>query len=83
MKSQVPTISCSTASIMQSPGFERGFNDARNGVAFDWRIDDWNYERGRQLAHIAPLNMSLRIGHKLNRKAVALFDAAFDRRLIV
>jgi hypothetical protein len=68
---------------MGSPWFERGLCDARAGIAFDWRIDSWEYERGRLFAHIAPLNMPLRIGRKLNPKAVALFDAAFDRRLIV
>jgi hypothetical protein len=74
--------------IMGSPDFTRGFEDARNGVPFDWRIGSgdvdgaWAYERGRLLGHIAPLNLPLRIGTRLNPKAVALCDAAFKRKLI-
>jgi hypothetical protein len=69
---------------MRSPAFERGFEDARRGVAFDWRVDDWQYERGRLLAHLAPRDLALFLdGRNLNPKAVALFDAAFNRRLIV
>jgi hypothetical protein len=82
-KSQIPTTATTTESIMGSPAFERGFDDARNGAPFDWRIDDWAYERGRLLGCIAPLNMQLRIGGKLNPKAIALCDAAFNRRLII
>jgi hypothetical protein len=69
--------------------FARGFKDARAGIPFDWRIggDDidaaWDYERGRHFAFIAPLDMPLHINSKLNPKAVALCDAAFDRDLIL
>jgi hypothetical protein len=87
MKTQVPIRPVSTEWIMRSTSFERGFDDARKGIPFDRRIGDntdaqWNCERGRLLAHIAPLNMPLRIGGKLNAKAVALCDVAFDRDLI-
>jgi hypothetical protein len=82
-ETQVPTTRTSTTRIMRTPEFERGFEEARKGEAFDWRINDWNYERGRLFAHIAPLNLPLRIDGKLNPKAVALCDAAFNRRLIV
>ena len=68
---------------MRSVDFERGFDDARKGIPFDWRINDWDYERGRQLAHIAPLDMPLWIGGRLNPKAIALCDAAFQRKLII
>jgi hypothetical protein len=83
--SQVKTIAITTERVMGSPEFARGFEDARMGVSFDWRIadSDWHYERGRLFAHIAPLSMPLRIGRKLNPKAVALFDAAFSRKLII
>ena len=68
---------------MRSPAFERGLNDVRNGVPFDWRIEPaWDYERGRLFAHIAPLTWPLWIGRKLNPKAVALCNAAFKRKLI-
>jgi hypothetical protein len=68
---------------MSSREFERGFEDVRRGVPFDWRIDSWEYERGRHFGHIAPLNMPLRIGVKLNLKAVALYDAAVQRRYVI
>jgi hypothetical protein len=68
---------------MASTAFERGLDDVRKGVAFDWRIDDWNYERGRQFGFIAPLDMPLWIGRKLNPKALALCDAAFNRQLVL
>jgi hypothetical protein len=54
----------------------------RRGVPFDWRIDDWEYERGRQFAHIAPLDMPMRIGKQLNPNAVALGETAFARKLL-
>lgn len=76
-KDQVKTIGVTLAQIMGSPAFERGFNDARKGIPFDWRVgsrtnDAWNYERGRHFAYIAPLDMPLRIGGKLNPKAIVL-----------
>jgi hypothetical protein len=87
---QIPTRLVSTIEIMGAPEFTRGFEDARQGIAFDWRIGadqpdsnaDWDYERGRLFAHIAPLKMPLRIDGKLNRKAIALCNAAFNRKLI-
>lgn len=75
---------------MASPEFKRGLDDVRKGVSFDWRVGGrngangaWDYERGRLFGHIAPLDMPLRIGGKLNPKAVALCSAAFDRKLII
>jgi hypothetical protein len=73
---------------MERPAFAQGFEDARRGVPFDWRVGSdhtnaaWSYERGRQFAHIAPLDMPLQIDGRLNRKAVALCKAAFKRNLI-
>ena len=64
--------------------FERGLNEARKGEPFDWRVEDaWEYERGRLFGHIAPVDMPLRIGGKLNPKAVALCGAALARKLII
>jgi hypothetical protein len=82
---QVKTRRTATTAIMASASFELGLEDARKGVPFDWRRDDdyWAYERGRLFGHIAPLNMPLRIDGKLNPKAVALFDAASNRRFIL
>ena len=89
-RKQVPTRRTTTARIMGSPEFARGFQDARGGAPFDWRVGSeqpnangaWAYERGRLLAHIAPLSMPLRTGKQLNPKAVGLCDAAFKRKLI-
>ena len=74
---QVKTVPFTVKSIMSTDEFERGFRDARKGRPFDWRIggDDidaaWDYERGRLLAHLAPLDMPLWINGKLNPKAAA------------
>jgi len=83
MRAQVPTKGTTTERMMASPEFARGLDDARKGVPFDWRNGDWEYERGRLFAYIAPLDMPLRIGGKLNPKAVALCNAAFFRNLII
>jgi hypothetical protein len=87
MSEQICTYRTTTAAIMSLPAFKRGFEDARAGIPFDWRVgaDDgsaWGYERGRLFAHIAPLDMPLWVGGKLNLRALILFDAAFERRLI-
>jgi hypothetical protein len=68
---------------MSSPDFEMGLSDVRRGIPFDWRNDEWSYERGRLFGHFAPLNMPLRIGGKINPKAVALLDAALNRKLFI
>jgi hypothetical protein len=80
---QVKTVRCTTEDIMNDPDFWRGFEDARKGRSFDWRIDEWSYERGRLFAYIAPLDMPLWIDSKLNPKAVALYRRASARRLII
>jgi hypothetical protein len=82
---QVETERTTTARIMSSAAFERGLNEVRQGQPFDWRVNDtlWGYERGRLFGHIAPLDMPLRIGGKLNPKAVALCDAAINRKLVI
>jgi hypothetical protein len=85
---QVETRPVTVQSIMKTDEFERGFRDARKGKPFDWRIggDDidaaWDYERGRLLAYLAPLDMPLRINGKLNPEAVALYAAASKRRYV-
>jgi hypothetical protein len=82
---QVQTTVTTVERIMTTAAFGRGVADARKGIPFDWRIteDAWEYERGRHWAHIAPLDMPLRIGGQLNPKAVALYRAAAERKLII
>ena len=80
---QVPTRRVTIATIMSSPEFQLGLDDVRRGIPFDWRVTHWGYERGRLFGHIAPPDMPLWIGRKLNPKAVALCEAAFNRKLVL
>ena len=79
---QVPTRPVSTRSIVVSREFARGLEEVRKGLPFNPDNDSWNYERGRCFGFIAPLDMPLRIHGVLNPKALALADAAFDRKLL-
>lgn len=83
-KGQIETSTCSATSIMRHPHFARGLDDIRAGRPFADHIADeyWAYERGRLFGAIAPQSMPLFIGGRLNPKAVRLFEAASDRRLI-
>jgi hypothetical protein len=85
---QVPTRPVTTRSIVASKQFARGVEEVRKGLPFnppdnDNDDDSWNYERGRCFGFIAPLDMPLRIHGALNPKALALADAAFDRKLLI
>ncbi len=82
---QILTVPVTTWAIMAHPHFERGLNDVRAGRSFNCEIGDptWAYERGRLFGMIAPPGMPLRIKGKLNPKAVALCDLAFNRRLVI
>jgi hypothetical protein len=82
---QVPTRGVSTVSIMRREGFRRGLESIRAGELFDTEQHDhyWSYERGRMFGAIAPRNMSLYAGSKLNPKAVQLCHAAFGRKFII
>jgi hypothetical protein len=82
-REQASTRRTSTHSIVASRGFARGLEEVRKGLPFNADNEDWNYERGRCFGFIAPLNMPLRIGRKLNPKAVKLAEAAFDRNLLI
>jgi hypothetical protein len=81
---QTNVSQCSAVTIMRHPHFARGLADIRAGRPFDTQINDdyWAYDRGRLFGAIAPLSMPLFVGKALNPKAVALFDAACDRKLI-
>ena len=83
VRKQARTRSVSIQDIVASREFARGFEEVRKGLPFNPDNDDWNYERGRAFGFIAPLDMPLRIGRKLNPKAVALADAAFNRKLLI
>jgi hypothetical protein len=80
---QADTLVVSTYRIVNSPAFARGLAEVRAGLPFNPNDDDWDYERGRCFGFIAPLDMPLRIGGRLNPKALKLADAAFSRRLLI
>jgi hypothetical protein len=81
---QIETVIVDTVEIMRDAAFGRGVEDRRAGRPFDQNLDgNWEYERGRLWASIAPVNMPLRIRGRINPKAVALFDAAYERGLIL
>jgi hypothetical protein len=76
---QAPTSGTSPERIMKSREFSAGVADVRLGRAprFDDPIArDWNYERGRMFALIAPMKMPTKIGKELNPKAVLIFSRA-------
>jgi hypothetical protein len=72
---QADTHECTIQSIMRCAAFAAGVRDVRAGrpPRFDEFYDDWSYERGRLWATLAPMSMPLRIGSRLNPKAVLLF----------
>jgi hypothetical protein len=63
------------------PAFETyNFFQNETAEAVEAKINGlWNYERGRQWACLAPPSMPLNVNGKLNPKAVALCESAFDR----
>jgi hypothetical protein len=83
VRKQARSYAASIRSIVASKEFARGLDEVRRGLPFNADNDDWNYERGRCFGFIAPLDMPLRIGGKLNPKVVKLADAAFDRKLLI
>jgi hypothetical protein len=83
VREQAATRCVTTRSIVASRAFARGFDEVRRGLPFNPDIDEWNYERGRSFGFIAPLDMPLRIGGRLNPKAVRLAEAAFNRKLLL
>jgi hypothetical protein len=72
--SQVPTWPISISAIIRTKAFARGVADVRAGRSpqFD-EENDWDYERGRQWAVIAPPTMPLMLGRRVNPRAVAIF----------
>lgn len=66
--------------VMRSKAFARGVEEVRAGLPPDFNIanDDeaWNYERGRLWAVLAPLDMPLFTGKRVNKKALEIFRIA-------
>jgi hypothetical protein len=78
-RQQVRTWPASDAWIMRQKEFNWGVNDVRAGRPMRFEYDSWgtneqwNYERGRAWATLAPRDMPLRIDGKLNSAALAVF----------
>jgi len=76
-REQVNTLSCSASDIVCSIHFAIGVADLRAGAPprFDEMQDEyWAYERGRQWAVLAPINME-----PFGLRAIRLFEAAANR----
>lgn len=82
-REQANTRCVSVRSIVAGREFARGLDEVRNKIPFNADNDDWNYERGRCFGFIAPLDLPLRIGTRLNPKALKLAEAAFSRKLLI
>jgi hypothetical protein len=82
-RKQAHTRGVSVRDILASREFARGLDEVRSGLPFNPDNDAWNYERGRCFGLIAPLNLTLRIGTRLNPKALQLAEAAFSRKLLI
>jgi hypothetical protein len=83
VREQARTHAVTTFDIVSSEEFARGLDEVRREIPFNPDNDSWDYERGRCFGFIAPLDMPLRIKGKLNPKALALADAAFNRKLLI
>jgi hypothetical protein len=82
---QAPLTPITLKQIVRSKEFNEGVADVRSGRAprFDDPIaDDFNYERGRQWALLAPMRMPAKIGGKANPEAVALLHRLFAQKAI-
>jgi len=81
-RKQADTYRVTASSILRRPSFSRGVEDRRAGRPPMFDLDDWEYERGRLWATLAPVSMPLFIGGRPNPIAVALLAAAMDRGMI-
>jgi hypothetical protein len=70
---QIPTIRTTVRRIMASREFERGAADVRAGRKPDFETDSWDYERGRQWATMAPPDMPIKVGKRVNPSAMLIF----------
>jgi hypothetical protein len=74
-----PTVPATIEWIMSQPEFALGVSDARAGRPQhrkyeQWDTDgQWNYERGRAWATLAPRNMALKHAGKVTAQAIAWF----------
>jgi hypothetical protein len=78
---QVPTSGTTIEAVMSSPYFALGVADQRAGRGYrsayaTWEGNaQWDYERGRAWAVLAPRSVALKRDGELNPVAVAYFHA--------
>jgi hypothetical protein len=79
MSEQVPTRTTTATAVLRSAAFNRGVGEVRAGrpPQFDSHPDDWDYERGRLFAVIAPPTLPIVVDGKLKRKALQFLKRAF------
>jgi hypothetical protein len=83
---QADSVQVTVGKILGSAAFAAGVRDVREGrpARFDAAFrDDWDYERGRQFAFIAPMTMPLRLGRRLNPAALEILSEALFRHEIL
>lgn len=82
----------SIKSIINSPAFCEGFSDARdkwgktsfpNFYEIMEKNEQWNYERGRVLAIVAPELLKLKRGKRVTDEAINAFHLAFKRKELI
>jgi hypothetical protein len=77
---QVPTCATTIEEIMDSHAFALGVADARAGLSMHSEYDkwntnaQWNYERGRCWARVAPGHIALKRGGKVTREALRYYS---------
>jgi hypothetical protein len=73
---QVPTRPVTIREIMEDPTFTLGVADVRAGRGYPadyehWGIDhQWNYERGRSWARVAPRHVPLKVNGRVTPSAL-------------
>jgi hypothetical protein len=81
---QICTVDVTIIEIMSSPQFALGVADARSGRLYragygTWHTNgQWNYERGRQWARLAPASCALKRDGKITPEAVRWFEKFAD-----
>jgi hypothetical protein len=77
---QVPVVATTAEKIMSRPTFALGVADARAGRSIHkdygtWGTNDqWDYERGRCWARLAPRHITLKRDGKVTREAIRYFS---------